>query len=142
MREQGIDKTVLYPWLECTEHTWLTLLEDSWNLICHNAAGNPVCMGWFNNINGKTAQCHFTFFKPHFDLRQQGGLAAINWLEEKLDVQALTGLTPKPYRQALNAIKGWGFELMFTLPQSCYLAKYDKHVDGIVSLRKRGAVNV
>ena len=51
-----------------------------------------------------------------------------------LSIDALYGLTPKPYRHVTKLITDMGFELRGTLPQACYLARQKRYVPGVISV--------
>ena len=135
MREQGLDKIVVYSLDECSDAQWLETLKNTWALTVKKD-GVPIGIGWFDNINGRTAQSHFCTFRQHFNEVIEPGLAIIHWLEEKLNVTMLTGITPKPYRQSHQLMGHWGFNKVMDMPQACFLAKYNKHVDGVLYARK------
>lgn len=135
MREQELDKVVVYSLNECSDDRWLEMLKNAWALtVIHN--GEPAGMGWFDNINGKTAQSHFFLLRNNFINGEEFGLRIIHWLEDKLDIKMLTGITPVPFRQSKKMMPVWGFEEVLKMPEACYLAKYKKHVDGILYVRK------
>ena len=135
MKEQELDQVVVYSLEECSEDHWLEMLKNSWALTVKKD-GVPMGIGWFDNINGRTAQSHFCMFKQHFSEVVEPGLEIIHWLEEKLNVTMLTGITPKPYRQSHQLMGRWGFNKVMEMPQACYMAKYKKHVDGVLYVRK------
>lgn len=135
MREEALDKMVIYSLDECSDEQWLEITKNAWMLSpVHNGQAHGVA--WFDNINGKTAQSHFCTYRSHFNDGVDGGTEIIKWLEDKLDVQMLTGITPKPYRQSHQMMRHWGFNKVMDMPQACYLAKYNKHVDGVLYARK------
>lgn len=135
LREQQMDKAVIYSLEECSDEQWLEILKNAWVLTAH-VDGEPAGLCWFDNINGRTAQSHFVLFRDNFEKAKKLGALIINWLEDKLQVRALTGITPKPYRQSHSLMKDWGFEKVMELPEACYMAQYKKHVDGVLYVRK------
>ena len=134
MREEALDKVVIYSLDECTDQQWLDILNKSWALTVKRN-GEPLGIGWFDNINGRTAQSHFCMFRQNFSEVIEPGLEIIHWLEEKLHVKMLTGITPKPYRQSRQLMDAWNFKASMVMPEACYMAKYQRHVDGILYVR-------
>lgn len=134
LREEKLIGPLVYSIKECTDEKWLGVLQNAWALTPW-VDGKPTGIAWFDNINGYTAQSHFCLFRDHFDEAVPSGLKIIHWLEDNLHVTALTGITPKPYRQSHQLMKMWGYNEVLTLPKACYIAKHDKHVDGTLYVR-------
>ena len=135
MRAQQLDKVIIYSLDECSDEQWLEMLKNAWCLTVRTDEG-PAGIAWFDNIYGKTAQSHFCPLRENFEHTAAFGKAIIQWLEDKLDVKMLTGITPVPFRQSKKMMPVWGFEEVLKMPEACYLAKYKKHVDGILYVRK------
>lgn len=98
--------------------------------------GKYLVFASVNNPIGYTGMCHFCFAEG---TENYAHLLAKEWLSSvvsKNALQALYGLTPKPYRHAISFAQSVGFEVIGTLPKACYMAKYDKYVDGIITIYK------
>lgn len=135
MREEQLDSIIIYSLDKCSDEQWLDILKHAWCLTIDTDEG-PAGIAWFDNIYGKTAQCHFCPFRENFERTAAFGKEIIQWLEDKLDVKMLTGISPVPFRQSHKMMPIWGFKKILTMPQACYLAKFKKHVDGILYVRE------
>ena len=100
----------------------------------------PLVFARVNNLTGLSGLMHFCYFEagmPHaadlafdfFDFLRDGGM------------KSLLGLTPKPYRHAINFAVSVGFERIGVLPGACYLAARCKHVDGILTVKNLNKEN-
>lgn len=135
MREEGLDRTVIYSLDRCSDEKWLDMLHNAWCLTMYTCTG-PGGIVWFDNINGNTAQGHFCPFRENFPRAQAWGLEIIRWLETRLKVTMLTCISPRVYRHSRKLIVSWGFKEAFVMPQACYLAMHKKCDDGIFYVRK------
>lgn len=135
MREQHLDKMVIYSLDTCSDDQWLEMLKNAWCLTVTTDSG-PAGIAWFDNIYGRTAQSHFCPFRDNFGQAATFGKDIIRWLEEKLSVKMLTGVIPVPFRQARRLMPIWGFTETLRMPDACFIAKYNRYVDGILYTRK------
>ena len=110
-----------------------------------NIRGNaPLAFCWLNGHSGKTAMIHFAVFKNALHKAREIGLFATRMLlfaspekpasfefcagiqpapatTKEYCLDTLLGLTPKPFRHALNFIELLGFKRLCTIPQSILL---------------------
>lgn len=56
---------------------------------------------------------------------------------EEFVLSALFGLTPKIYRHVFPFLDKLGFRRQLVVPQSCYFAKRERYVDGVLSMLTR-----
>ncbi len=88
----------------------------------------------FTPRRGKVWEFDFTTFRPaaHLAVRMaHGGLA---WAFAHLDCAAIAGLCPAPNRHAWRLAEACGFHVMGRLPQACWHARKQCHVDGVLVL--------
>lgn len=140
LREEGLAGILFYDREYATDEDWLSQWgkHRAWVMQPYDEHTlEPMGVAWFDNIHGKTAESHFCLYKKYQSHAQahRAGLLVLNFVTKALKVKLLTGITPKPYRQSHKMMKGWGFKAMMTMPEACYLAKYNKHYDGIFYVR-------
>lgn len=134
VRAEGLQEALIYTLKECTDEHWLDILKHAWTFTVYD--GNKPCgITWFDNQNGYSAWCHYLLFKEYMPRAAELGMIPIKWLEDKLGVRTLLGITPKPYRHSFKLMQAWGFKAIHTIPFGCYLAKYDRYTDGIFFMR-------
>lgn len=134
MRDEGLDKVVVYSLDECSDEDWLKLLHNAWALTIKDDQG-PVGIGWFDHQEGHSVFCHFVLFDRCQSRAKEFGEVILQWLEEKVGVRTFLGTAPKAYRHSRNLVKLWGFEELTVVPQMCYFAKYKKYTDGVLYMR-------
>ncbi|MCP4455809.1 MAG: hypothetical protein GY809_30490 [Planctomycetes bacterium] len=135
--DQGLEDILFYDRGITSVEDWMSFTsQEAWLVQVKDGAGgpSPVAMFWLTGFMGRSAQIHFCTFKAAGDDRLRVGLTSMEWLRRTGVLDSVYGCTPEPYRHAIKFIKKIGFELRGTLPGACHLAKYDKHVPGVVSV--------
>lgn len=135
IRAEGLEQALIYSLDTCSDEKWLDMLKYAWVLAPYSETGEPCGLAWFDNQNGKSAWCHYIAFKKYMSQAAEIGLQPIKWLEEKLDIKTLFGLTPKVYRHSRNLMEAWGFKELKVVQDGCYLARYKRYTDGIIYMR-------
>ncbi len=95
----------------------------------------PLAIAFLNGFTGLCALSHFCFFKSAYANKNQ---IAKHWLNQVCNEKALTclvGITPKPYKHAINFALSHGYEQIGTLEKSCAMHRNNriKYVDGILT---------
>lgn len=123
-------------------YTWL-LAKDKDVRFVANTEGVIKAMYWLNNPLGKSVMIHFCFLKKAFQEQEAIGFYVVKSLllcrdsKQNYVLSALIGITPKPYRHALQFIKKLGFEQKAEIPELCYFARKNKYITGIVSVLQK-----
>lgn len=128
--ENSLD-TVLYNARMPELQDWIDTVANTFIVDIHGKA-----IAWFvPEDNGFSAWSHFCISRLYANETETLGNEAIAFLGEHTTIKVLFGLTPKPFRHVLSAIKMWNYSQIADVPSACYLAKHNKRVSGIVSMR-------
>lgn len=100
----------------------------------YDSASIPQAVFWLNNPLGKTWMIHFGFFRDAMKQSKEIGRKVCGWCFAGGNVSALYGLTPMKYFAAIDYIQEIGFQVLGTLPESCYMFRLKRHVDGAISM--------
>lgn len=85
-----------------------------------------------NNFTGLSALSHLCYFKAGLDEKLEIAKECMGILRDG-GMASLVGLTPKPYRHAINFALSVGYKKVGELQGACYMASHDKYVDGIIT---------
>lgn len=107
----------------------------------------PSAVAWADTFNGTTAFHHFSGYAGAAHNVTRSTVDILDWFFS-MGRTTLFGITPKPYKHVFKAITGpVGYEVVLEEPGMCYMAKYGRHVPGIVTrlthdkwLQSRGAL--
>lgn len=131
MQQKDLDRVVLY---DCKERPdilrWQQIMEYSRIVSLFNAQGlGAAC--WVNGFMGRTALVHFCIFNPKDALEL--GTLAMECLRRHKVADSLVGITPVCYRHVWPLMEGLGFRKITVVKGSCYFARREKYIDGLVS---------
>ena len=88
----------------------------------------------FTPRRGKVWEFDFTTFRTAARLAVRMALGGLAWAFAHLDCAAIAGLCPAPNRHAWRLAEACGFHVMGRLPQACWHARKQCHVDGVLVL--------
>lgn len=114
-------------------------------------AGTPLALAWLNNFSGKAAMMHFSLFKSALSRKEALGRFVLGFLlharvGDAYCLDALYGMTPKPYAHVLRYIRRIGFQVQGTIPGAVRMIpnSYKEgrgdsvtYVDGVISVCTR-----
>ncbi|SCM73964.1 GNAT family protein [Desulfovibrio sp. 86] len=83
---------------------------------------------------GKVWEFDFTTFRTAARLAVRMAHGCLAWAFAHLDCAAIAGLCPAPNRHAWRLAEACGFRVMGRLPQACWHARKQCHVDGVLVL--------
>ena len=137
MEREGAAEFVLYEGGVTSWQTWVEYIVNSrcWLVRCTHPELGISGLWWLNGFIGRTAMIHFCALGPR-TLKEKidEGRQAMKWLQELGCIDSVYGLTPKPYRNVWPYMEGLGFEKQGALPGACYMSRFGRHVDGIISV--------
>lgn len=88
----------------------------------------------FTPRRGKVWEFDCTTFRPAAHLAVSMARGGLAWAFAHLDCAAVAGLCPAPNRHAWRLAEACGFHVMGRLPQACWHARKQRHVDGVLVL--------
>ncbi len=88
----------------------------------------------FTPRRGKVWEFDFTTFRIAARLAVRMAHGGLTWAFAHLDCAAIAGLCPAPNRHAWRLAEACGFRVMGRLPQACWHARKQCHVDGVLVL--------
>ena len=88
----------------------------------------------FTPRRGKVWEFDFTTFRAAARLAVHMAHGGLAWAFAHLDCAAIAGLCPAPNRHAWRLAEACGFRVMGRLPQACWHARKQRHVDGVMML--------
>lgn len=131
MQSKELDWVVLYDSKERPNiFQWQRVMDYSRIVSLFNDQGlGAAC--WVNGFMGRTAIVHFCIFNNN-DALELGQLA-MECLRKYKVAESLVGITPICYRHVWPLMEGLGFRKVTIVKGSCYFARRNKYIDGLVS---------
>ena len=88
----------------------------------------------FTPRRGKVWEFDCTTFRTASRLAARMAHGGLAWAFAHLDCAAIVGLCPAPNRHAWRLAEACGFRIMGRLPEACWHARKNRHVDGVLAL--------
>jgi hypothetical protein len=119
-----------------TLDAWLGWIKMPFNfpVLCLSEK-DVVAIAWLNNLDYKTARCHFAFIG---DFHRDAGKTILKYWEDMISPEdgkkmfkTLYGVTPERNELAVRVIKVMGFTILGTIPNFCKW--HGESVGGVVS---------
>jgi len=101
--------------------------------LCPDTASMLGC-ALFTPRRGRVWEFDFTTFRTAARLAVHMAHGGLAWAFAHLDCAAIAGLCPAPNRHAWRLAEACGFRVMGRLPQACWHARKQCHVDGVLVL--------
>lgn len=166
IEREGLDRAVFYDGAIRSAEDLAGLLAPgrAW-AYCFERDGEILGLWWCNGHTGHMAQIHFCIFKAGRSYGQAMGRAAVRFImkvakrpsggtdgtsgQSSMDylaapVSVLCGVTPAPYRHAIQYGVDLGFQIVAQLPRASYLAPralggrgQGRYVDAVLTVLKR-----
>ena len=106
---------------------------NSMDAACPGAASMLAC-ALFTPRRGKVWEFDCTTFRTASRLAARMAHGGLAWAFAHLDCAAIVGLCPAPNRHAWRLAEACGFRIMGRLPEACWHARKNRHVDGVLAL--------
>ena len=110
-------------------------------LLCCYAADSTITdtgamqsCALFTPRRGKVWEFDCTTFRAASRLAVHMAHGGLAWAFAHLDCAVIAGLCPVPNRHAWRLAEACGFRVMGRLPQACWHARKQRHVDGVMML--------
>ena len=140
LRNQNRHKALFYDGgiRDFNDFYWFMTADSNLVYMCYdNELKKAVAVCWMNNFMGKAAGFHFGFLEESAPNELNIARAAVEFILRDGGISALYGVTPKPFKHALNFAKNVGFEQAGILPEVCEMYNINKnkskYVDGYVT---------
>lgn len=135
----------LLPWAMSSITTpslayWLALTARRDGVVllrCEDEAGRILGCGLFTRQPHRVWQFDFTAFRAGFAVAVEQARGGFQWAFDHLDCTSIMGVCPLPNRHAWKLAEACGFRVLARLPEACFYARKQKHVDGVLVLCTR-----
>lgn len=106
--------------------------------------GRLAMFSWLNNLQNRTARSHFVVFREFWGRakRLRLGRFLYDYILTRRDddgyiLDCLYGITPATYQLAIRAVLASGWVRCGVIPNVCYMADVNEHVDGVITCATR-----
>lgn len=134
--DRAVSRTVWYEGEYQSFDAFQEYLSDCWFVRVSNELSETVGAFWLNGIVGRSAQIHFAILGKYHRDAVNIGRETLHWIEQHRWFHSVYGITPYPYRHAIDYIKALGFEVKGRLPGACFLKRRGAYIDGVISIYK------
>ncbi len=159
VEKEGLHRAVFYDGAVQSAEDLAALLAPgrAWT-YCFERDGEVLSLWWCNGHSGHMAQIHFCVFEAGRPYAHEMGMRAVRFImkvdrreggensmpNESAPVSVLCGVTPAPYRHAVQFAQGLGFQVAARLPRACHIGAKSlggrgsgRYVDGVLTILKR-----
>lgn len=147
LESQGLAHALFYDGAIRCSSDFATFMRcaDVYCYVVYDGHGIPVALTWLNNFAGRAAMIHFAVFSAGRAWKTAIGKYVVHFLlhgrsDGGYCIDALYGMTPKPYAHVLRFIRRLGFSVQGTIPGAVRMEQSGggvRHVDGLISVCTR-----